>query len=411
MPMKLAIVASMALLAAAQDPASDPCHNKYQTQAACDADQTTGGGCTWCKCAAVPSSCWTKTLAKKLPPGVYQCTNLTKAEQSPVKTYKKRAPAKVVDVSRQPVTSQELVDVINNNPASTWKAGINERFQGFTIGEMRSLMGAKRDNSIAKLPTVVHANPEDVPDSFDPRTSKQWASCTGPVLDQGFCGSCWAFGATEAMSDRLCRAQGNGTFLQLAPLDITTCDDGWFSGENGCQGGQLGGAWNYGQSKGLVDEACYPYLKSQGGPVPTCKPEDQPCLPESKFIPTPACTKTCANGKDWESSKHKLDNVYSIDPNQLKAELVNHGPVESAFTVYADFVHYKSGVYSHQSGNALGGHAIKVIGYGTEGGVDYWLVQNSWTTTWGDGGYFKIRAGTDECGIEDSLIAGTFASA
>ena len=49
-----------------------------------------------------------------------------------------------------------------------------------------------------------------------------------------------------------------------------------------------------------------------------------------------------------------------------------------------------------------------VIGYGTEDGTDYWLVQNSWTTTWGDGGYFKIKRGDDECGIEDNFIAGTF---
>ena len=46
----------------------------------------------------------------------------------------------------------------------------------------------------------------------------------------------------------------------------------------------------------------------------------------------------------------------------------------SAFTVYADFVHYKTGVYSHAAGDMLGGHAIKIIGYGTESSTDYWLV-------------------------------------
>mmetsp|Transcript_26285 Transcript_26285/g.76824 ORF Transcript_26285/g.76824 Transcript_26285/m.76824 type:complete len:174 (-) Transcript_26285:340-861(-) len=172
--------------------------------------------------------------------------------------------------------------------------------------------------------------------------------------------------------------------------------------EDGCQGGQLGGAWNYAKKTGLVEESCYPYLQSQGGPVPTCDPTAQPCLPESKFIQTPKCSvkSSCA--------KHAISSVYSVPVSQLKAELATKGPVESAFTVYADFVHYKSGVYSHTTGSALGGHAVKIIGYGTENGVDYWLVQNSWTTTWGDGGYFKIKAGTDECGIESAAVAGSF---
>lgn len=314
----------------------------------------------------------------------------------------------IVDKSSQPVLSDDIIKAVNSNPRSTWTAGRNSRFEKMTIGQTRMMMGAQNDNSLVNLPTIQHdsATLAAAPSSFDPRISRP--NCTGPVLDQGFCGSCWAFGATEAASDRLCISGGKNQFLQLAPLDLTSCDSGFFSGENGCQGGQLGGAWNYIKKTGLVDEACFPYLKSQGGPVPTCNPNDQPCLPESKFIPTPKCTKKCANGEDWESSKHKLKNVYSISPSQMMAELATNGPVESAFTVFADFVHYKSGVYSHQTGAPLGGHAIKVIGYGTENGVDYWLVQNSWTTTWGDGGYFKIKRGNDECGIEDNFTAGQF---
>jgi cathepsin B len=178
--------------------------------------------------------------------------------------------------------------------------------------------------------------------------------------------------------------------------------------ESGCQGGQLGGAWNYAKKTGLVTEKCLPYLKSEGGPVPTCDPTAQPCLPESKFIKTPKCPKACKDGSDWSKDKHKIKTVYNVPASQIMAELVKNGPVESAFTVYADFVHYKSGVYSHQTGSMLGGHAIKMIGYGSEDGKDYWIVQNSWTTTWGDAGYFKIKRGGDECGIESAAVAGTF---
>lgn len=63
---------------------------------------------------------------------------------------------------------------------------------------------------------------------------------------------------------------------------------------------------------------------------------------------------------------------------------MTNGPVEAAFTVYSDFLSYKSGVYKHTSGDEEGGHAIKILGWGTENGVDYWLVANSWNTDWGD---------------------------
>ncbi|KAH3896885.1 hypothetical protein DPMN_021069 [Dreissena polymorpha] len=85
---------------------------------------------------------------------------------------------------------------------------------------------------------------------------------------------------------------------------------------------------------------------------------------------------------------------------------MTNGPVEAAFTVYADFPTYKSGVYQHKSGQMLGGHAIKILGWGTEDSTPYWLVANSWNEDWGDQGFFKILRGSDECGIESNIVAG-----
>lgn len=67
---------------------------------------------------------------------------------------------------------------------------------------------------------------------------------------------------------------------------------------------------------------------------------------------------------------------------------------------------YKSGVYIRQSILPMGGHAVKIIGWGTENGTDYWLIANSWNTEWGLNGFFKIRRGTNECGIEEDVNAG-----
>jgi len=91
---------------------------------------------------------------------------------------------------------------------------------------------------------------------------------------------------------------------------------------------------------------------------------------------------------------------------QIQTEIMKNGPVEADFTVYADFPSYKSGVYQKHSDQVLGGHAIRILGWGTEAGVPYWLVANSWNPDWGDKGYFKIVRGTDECGIEDDINAG-----
>jgi len=85
---------------------------------------------------------------------------------------------------------------------------------------------------------------------------------------------------------------------------------------------------------------------------------------------------------------------------------MTHGPVEASFTVYADFPTYKSGVYHHTTGSALGGHAIKIVGWGNESGSDYWLVANSWNADWGTKGFFKIKRGSNECGIEGGIVAG-----
>ena len=79
--------------------------------------------------------------------------------------------------------------------------------------------------------------------------------------------------------------------------------------------------------------------------------------------------------------------------------------MEAAFTVYDDFFNYKSGIYKHTTGSYRGGHAVKMLGWGVENGVEYWLCANSWGPSWGDKGFFKIAKG--QCGIDQTLYACT----
>merc|ERR1711874_762121 len=102
-------------------------------------------------------------------------------------------------------------------------------------------------------------------------------------------------------------------------------------------------------------------------------------------------------------TKYFAKNSYALKGvSNVQADLVANGPVQTAFNVYKSFMSYKSGVYTKHSWELLpeGGHAVKAVGWGTEEGTEYWLIANSWDTTWGLDGYFKIKRGTNEGRIE-----------
>jgi cathepsin B len=84
------------------------------------------------------------------------------------------------------------------------------------------------------------------------------------------------------------------------------------------------------------------------------------------------------------------------------------GTVSVSMTVYEDFEAYSSGVYQHKTGKSLGGHAIKMIGWGVDNGTPYWICTNSWNDSWGEKGTFRILRGSNECGIESGVVAGDF---
>merc|ERR1711936_889316 len=114
---------------------------------------------------------------------------------------------------------------------------------------------------------------------------------------------------------------------------------------------------------------------------------------------------------DFSTDSLHASKTYSVrGVTNMMQELVTNGPMYVAFTVYADFPTYKSGVYTRQSGSALGGHAVTLVGYGELDGTKYWKIKNSWNEQWGNGGHFLIKRGTDECGIESSVSAGSFSS-
>lgn len=100
----------------------------------------------------------------------------------------------------------------------------------------------------------------------------------------------------------------------------------------------------------------------------------------------------------------KTYSIYGVA--SIMREVMTNGPVEVTFEAYADFASYKSGVYQHVAGGLLSGHAVRLLGWGKENGVPYWLLANTWGPNWGEKGFFKFLRGRNECGIESVANAG-----
>jgi len=308
------------------------------------------------------------------------------------------------------ILSDKFIEKINNAD-TTWTAGRN--FHPSTSHNyLRTLMGVHPSAHLfmPEEKETLGDSLMDIPDSFDPR--EQWPDCPTikEIRDQGGCGSCWAFGAVTAMSDRICIHSKGEQHAHVSSENLLSC---CYSCGFGCNGGFPGAAWSYWTRKGLVSGGTYG--SNQG-----CQPyEIEPCehhvngtrMPCSEGAKTPKCHRRCDNPSynvPYEKDKTYGQKSYSLkrDVKEIQIELMTNGPAEAAFTVYEDFPNYKSGVYQHVDGKPLGGHAIRLLGWGEENGTPYWLVANSWNYDWGDGGTFKILRGSDHCGIESGVVAG-----
>ncbi|KAF3794395.1 Cathepsin B [Nymphaea thermarum] len=280
---------------------------------------------------------------------------------------------------------KSIVEEINSNPKAGWVAALNPRFSNYTIGQFKHILGVKSTpkNVLESLPVKRHDRSLKLPQHFDARTAWPQCSTIGRIL-------------VESLSDRFC--VHFNVNISLSVNDLLSCC-GFLCGE-GCDGGYPISAWRYFVHHGVVTEECDPYFDDTGCKHPGCEPA----------YPTPKCVKKCQlQNQVWRDSKHYSANAYRLhsDSHSIMAEVYQNGPVEVSFSVYEDFAYYKSGVYKHITGDMLGGHAVKLIGWGTsDEGEDYWLLANQWNRSWGDDGYFKIKRGVNECGIERDVVAG-----
>ena len=271
--------------------------------------------------------------------------------------------------------NQEIVEEIKSKTDLWTPAEASENPLAFVpVESLLGRLGTAIDFS-GDFPEPPVAN--SIPSAFDSRI--QWPDCVHEIRDQQKCGSCWAFAASEALSDRFCIASNGKTNVVLSPEDMVDCN----MSNHGCNGGVLQFAWTYLTNVGVASESCLHYTSGSGS--------------------SKACPTKCDNGSAIHKYKCEAGSVTkATNPDAIKSLIKSSGPVETGFTVYDDFMNYKSGVYHHTTGKQLGGHAVKIIGWGQENGVNFWICANSWNTSWGEQGFFRIKE--NECGIDSAVF-------
>ena len=258
----------------------------------------------------------------------------------------------------------------HNNSGAGWLAGHNQ-FSDWSHVEYKQMLG--RVGGDLSNDGSVHVFEETDQMSVD------WITAGGvtAVKDQGQCGSCWAFSSTGAMEGAHFVASGD--LVSFSEQQLVDCA-GKRYGNFGCNGGLQQRAFNYYETHDAELESVYPYTSAEG--------VSGSCLYD----------ETSATSVDVSD----YNMVTASNPTQMKAALAQQ-PL--AVSIEADklvFQVYKSGVFtSTKCGTSLD-HAVLAVGYGTEDGQDYWLVKNSWNTTWGDNGYIKLAIvdGDGICGVQ-----------
>jgi len=331
-------------------------------------------------------------------------------------------------------TIRELVETLETIP-KTWSSGFTKKFHPDSKPsdyKLNSILNYNEPShnepssiQFGKAPVnpPPKVAPEDLPAEFDPRV--EWGEmCPSlyAITDQGNCADGWAMSSATTMSDRVCIQTAGAVNVTISPQDVLECCHGCVSYRGGCEGGYMPQNWmsfvNYGVVSGGnaygSDTGCKPYAlqpcdhyNSENDPLPSCESLGEPGKP--------VCSATCTNPDfpgDYNSDLIKMATYVGITNHKvtdIQSQLMSNGPMETTLQVYDDFLTYTGGVYYHVDGRKYNFiHMVRLLGWGydEESDMDYWLVANSWNSDWGENGYFRIRRGTNECGIEGTMYAG-----
>ena len=235
--------------------------------------------------------------------------------------------------------------------------------------ERKNLLGAIINPSDSELAPLISLPPtKNLPPELDWRDNNgNWIT---PVKNQANCGSCWDFSAIGQVEAWWKIYNTNlDSMIDLSEQFILSCGNA-----GSCAGGSAALALEFVKNTGVPSEACFPYYADDTVP---CSSACGNWINEAVTIP----------GWGWITTDEAI-------VNNIKNAVFIH-PLSTFIMVYTDLIYYSGGVYQYVWGQQEGGHLVVIVGWNdTE---QSWICKNSWNTTWGDSGYFRIRWG--ECNI------------
>jgi len=223
------------------------------------------------------------------------------------------------------------------------------------------------------------------PSSLPARFSWVGKGPVSPIKDQGNCGSCWAFSATEAVESAV--YMKTKTLPILSPQQITSCD----TVDAGCNGGDTLTAYTYIEQNGLESAANYPDSSPTTGLNGTCTYNAN--VATTKITGYQYATPPCTSGAC----------VGTQDEETLAKSLMTYGPISVCLTAspWQNYNGHGAIMTSKECGSAVDtmDHCVQLVGWNTRNNSKFWVLKNQWGATWGNHGYIYLKYGENTCGM------------